>query len=166
MTLLFEEDVTVPFVFDYKQTAKDVIEESLSEEGFPYEVEIGLTITDDDTIQQVNQEFREIDCATDVLSFPMVEYKKAGDFRHLEDMEDIFHPETGEVMLGDIMISTDHVLAQAKEYGHSEKREFAFLIAHSMLHLMGYDHIEDAEASLMEEKQSTILDKLNITRED
>ncbi len=166
MTLLFEEEVAVPFAFDYRQIAKDVIEESLSEEGFPYEVEIGLTLTDDDTIQQVNQEFREIDCATDVLSFPMVEYKKAGDFRYLEDMEDIFHPETGEVMLGDIMISTEHVLAQAKEYGHSEKREFAFLIAHSMLHLMGYDHIENAEASLMEEKQSTILDKLNITREE
>ena len=74
--------------------------------------------------------------------------------------------ENDELSLGDIVISVDHVLSQAKEYGHSRKREYAFLIAHSMLHLMGYDHMTPDEATLMEEKQSYILDLLHITREE
>ena len=71
-----------------------------------------------------------------------------------------------ELILGDIVISVEHVMAQAKEYGHSFKREYAFLIAHSMLHLMGYDHMSPEEASIMEERQSYILDLLHITREE
>lgn len=166
MTLLMDEEVDIPFSFDYQQIAKDVVEEALSYEEFPYEVEIGITLTDDETIQQINQEFRNIDRSTDVLSFPMITYEKAGDFSSLEEMDDIFHPETGEVMLGDIMISVDHVRNQAKEYVHSEKREYAFLIAHSMLHLMGYDHMLEAEAAIMEKKQTKILELLHLTRED
>ena len=78
-----------------------------------------------------------IDRPTDVLSFPMVEYEEAGQFDFLEDQYDCFHPETGELLLGDIVISKDRVIAQAEEYGHEIKREYAFLIAHSMLHLFG-----------------------------
>ena len=95
----------------------------------------------------------------------MLSYEKAGDFSFLEEeSEDDFNPDTGEVMLGDIIISVDKVLEQAQSYGHSPKREFAFLIVHSMLHLFGYDHMEADEAAVMEEHQRKILDALGITR--
>jgi probable rRNA maturation factor len=166
MTLQIEEEVKFPFDFDPSQVARDVITQALTEEGFPYEAEVELTLTDDETIRQLNQQFRQIDRSTDVLSFPMVEYPAGGDFSGLADMTDIVDPQTNEVLLGDIVISVDHVETQAKEYGHSIKREYAFLIAHSMLHLMGYDHMTPEEATVMEQKQELILQKLRITRED
>ena len=81
-----------------------------------------------------------------------------------EQAEDYFNPETGELMLGDIILSVDKIEQQAREYGHTQKRELAFLVAHSMLHLMGYDHMEEGERKVMEEKQSQILTDLGITR--
>ncbi|MBE5960370.1 MAG: rRNA maturation RNase YbeY, partial [Lachnospiraceae bacterium] len=102
---------------------------------------------------------------TDVLSFPMVDYEVPSDFDHLEESaDDYFNPETGELLFGDIVISVDKVISQAEEYGHSTERELAFLVAHSMLHLCGYDHMEDEERLVMEERQKQILDQLNITR--
>lgn len=166
MKYLFEEEVEVPFEFDYKEVAKQVIDMALDMEEFPFESEVDITLTDDAAIQEINKEFRQLDKSTDVLSFPLIEYKSAGDFSDLENQDDIFNPETGEAMLGDIVISVEHVLKQAEEYGHSIKREYAFLIAHSMLHLMGYDHMTPPEAKVMEEKQENILNALNITREE
>lgn len=166
MKYLFEEEVEVPFDFDYKEVAKQVIDMALDMEDFPFESEVDITLTDDAAIQEINKEFRQLDKSTDVLSFPLIEYKSAGDFSDLENQDDIFNPETGEAMLGDIVISVEHVLKQAEEYGHSIKREYAFLIAHSMLHLMGYDHMTPPEAKVMEEKQENILNALNITREE
>lgn len=166
MKYLFEEEVEVPFNFDYKEVAKQVIDMALDMEEFPFESEVDITLTDDAAIQEINKEFRQLDKSTDVLSFPLIEYKSAGDFSDLENEDDIFNPETGEAMLGDIVISVEHVLKQAEEYGHSIKREYAFLIAHSMLHLMGYDHMTPPEAKVMEEKQENILNALNITREE
>lgn len=134
-------------------------------EGFPYEAEVNLTLVDDAAIQEINASYRQIDRATDVLSFPLLDYDAPGDFSKVEDlMGDNINPDTGEVMLGDIVISVDHVREQAKEYGHSEKREYAFLIVHSMLHLFGYDHMEPEEAQEMQEHQRKILDYLKITR--
>ena len=96
----------------------------------------------------------------------MLSYEKAGDFSFLEEeSEDDFNPDTGEVMLGDIIISVDKVLEQAQSYGHSPKREFAFLIVHSMLHLFGYDHIGPKDAAIMEPKQKQILEEMHIVRE-
>ena len=113
----------------------------------------------------INKEYRQIDRPTDVLSFPLLSYDKPGDFSFLEDEdEDNFNPDTGEVMLGDIIISVEKVFEQANEYGHSPRREFAFLITHSMLHLFGYDHMEPDEAAVMETKQRAILEGLNILR--
>lgn len=110
--------------------------------------------------------YREIDAPTDVLSFPMLSYDAPGDFSALEDdYEDNFNPDTGEIMLGDIVISTDRVREQAKAYGHSERREYAFLIVHSMLHLFGYDHVTEEEAAQMEAKQRQILDAMQIFRD-
>ena len=86
------------------------------------------------------------------------------DFDKLEEQEDCFHPETGELLLGDIMISVEKVDSQAKEYGHSKERELGFLVAHSMLHLFGYDHIKEEERKCMEEHQEAILQSIGLCR--
>lgn len=164
MTLYFEEEGDLKLDFPCEALARTVIEAALDYEECPYEAEVNLLLTTNDEIQKMNMEFREIDRATDVLSFPMVDYETPGDFAFLEKADEYFHPESGELMLGDIVISKEKVISQAEEYGHSEKREYAFLIAHSMLHLMGYDHMEDEERICMEAKQKDILNRLNIIR--
>ena len=113
----------------------------------------------------MNREYREVDRPTDVLSFPQVEYETPADFSWAEEHEvDCFDPDSGELLLGDIVISADKVAAQAEEYGHSRRREYAFLIAHSMLHLMGYDHMTETEAADMERRQKEILEGIHIPR--
>lgn len=165
MTLNFENETDVKFEFDYEEIAKLVIDKSLDMEGFPYEAEISLTLVSDDTIRTINNEQRGIDKATDVLSFPMLDYSSPADFSFLEDEAiGLVNPDTGEIMLGDIVISVEHVIAQAEEYGHSNLREYAFLITHSMLHLFGYDHMEDEERLVMEDRQRAILEELGISR--
>ncbi|MCR5145672.1 MAG: rRNA maturation RNase YbeY [Lachnospiraceae bacterium] len=166
MNYFFEEEVDVTFSFDYKEITKNVIEKALDMEKFPFEAEVSITLTNDDAIKEINNEFRQLDKSTDVLSFPLIEYIGPGDFSDLETRMDIFNPETGEAMLGDIVISVEHVFKQASDYGHSIKREYAFLIAHSILHLMGYDHMTPPDAKVMEAKQEAVLNALHITRED
>lgn len=165
MTLNFENETNDNFDFDAVELANRVIEKCLDAEEFPYEAEISLTIVDDETIREINKEQRDIDKSTDVLSFPMLEYDSPSDFDFLEaESIDWVNPDTGEITLGDIVISIDHCKAQAIEYGHSVIREYAFLITHSMLHLFGYDHMEDVESEVMEHRQKDILDELGITR--
>ncbi len=148
-----------------EEILKTVAEEALRYTGCPYECEVCLTLTDDPSIRRINKEYRNIDRATDVLSFPFLEFEKPGDFSKAEESySDCFDPDTGELMLGDIVISADRVQAQAEEYGHSVKREFAFLIAHSMLHLQGFDHEDPDDAKLMEKAQDIILDNIGIRR--
>jgi probable rRNA maturation factor len=125
-----------------------------------------LLITDNKGIHGYNKEYRGIDSETDVLSFPNVDFETEAEFDIDENREaDYFDPDTGELILGDIIISSDRVIEQAESYGHSTKREFAFLVAHSMLHLCGYDHMEPDEARVMEEKQENVLKGLGITRD-
>lgn len=165
MSLYIETETEISFSFDWEKLAEEVINFSMEHEAFPYEAEVNLTLTDNEGIHEINQSYRQIDCPTDVLSFPMLSYEKAGDFSKLEeDYDDNFNPDTGEIMLGDIVISVDKVREQAESYGHSEKREFAFLIVHSMLHLFGYDHMTPEEAAVMEAKQNEILNEMNIFR--
>ena len=164
MTLNIEMEYESLLSFDYQEIAKSVAEEALDFEGCPYEAEINLVLTGEEEIQRTNREFRQMDKVTDVLSFPMVEYESPGDFSLVEEDPSCFHPDTGELMLGDIMICIPRMQEQAVSYGHGEVREFAFLIAHSMLHLMGYDHMTPEEAAVMESKQSEILEHLGITR--
>ncbi|MCR5271682.1 MAG: rRNA maturation RNase YbeY [Lachnospiraceae bacterium] len=164
MTLNIEEEVIVDFEFDYKKIAELTVNGALDEENFPFEAEVSLTLVNNERIHEINKEFREIDRPTDVLSFPLIEYAGAGNFDKIEDSDDNFNPDTGEAMLGDIIISVEKVYEQAECYGHSPMREYAFLITHSMLHLMGYDHMTPEEASVMEQKQKNILDKLGIGR--
>ncbi len=150
---------------DFQTVAETVTEAVIREENCPYECQIGLILTDDPSIRRLNREYRQIDRATDVLSFPMQEPDAFLDYALLEEkQEDHFDPDTGELLLGDIIISLDRVTKQAEAYGHSVKREYAFLIAHSMLHLFGYDHEDPDEAKKMEEKQRIILERLGIKR--
>ncbi|MBE5915495.1 MAG: rRNA maturation RNase YbeY [Pseudobutyrivibrio ruminis] len=164
MTIFIESECEVAFDFDYEKVAKDVVNQAIEYMNFPFEAEVSITLTDDSGIQVINKEFREIDSPTDVLSFPMIEYNEPGDFSSIEENDDLFNPETGEVILGDIVLNVPRIYKQAEEYGHSNLREYAFLITHSMLHLFGFDHMTDNDAAVMENKQREILDELNITR--
>lgn len=164
MNFYLEEEGSVSLPFDIKETARAVIEEALAYEGCPYEAEVNILLTTDAEIHAMNKEFRQIDAPTDVLSFPLLEYEVPGDFSRFKEEAEAFDPESGELVLGDIVISKDKVLKQAEEYGHSPRREFAFLIAHSMLHLFGYDHMEDVERLVMEQKQREILGHVGILR--
>ena len=164
MTVLFEEEGELTLPLECEELAKKVIEAAADYVECPYEAEVNLLLTMNEEIHEMNRNFREIDRATDVLSFPMVDYEEPGEFDFLEEAMEYFNPETGELMLGDIVISKEKVIAQAEEYGHSIEREYAFLIAHSMLHLFGYDHMEEEERQVMEAKQRDILEQLQILR--
>ena len=118
MSFYLEEECEVLFDFDYKELAQTVIDFCLEHERFEYAVEVNLTLTNNEGIHIINREYRQIDRPTDVLSFPLLSYDKPGDFSFLEDEnEDNFNPDTGEVMLGDIIISVEKVFEQANEYG-------------------------------------------------
>ena len=164
MTIYFEEEGGLKLDLECETLAETVVEGVLDYEKCPDEAEVNLLLTMNKEIQEMNAEFRHIDRATDVLSFPMIDYEKAGEFAFLEEDDSYFNCDTGELMLGDIVISKEKVIAQAEEYGHTIKREYAFLIAHSMLHLLGYDHMEEQERLEMERKQKEILEQLGITR--
>ena len=166
MNLVIEKETDDSFDFDYEEAAKSIIDQALDYLNCPYEVQLNLTLTDNEGIHAINKEYRQIDKPTDVLSFPLVDYPEPNVFPESieDDAEDYFDLDTGELMLGDIIISVEKCKEQAKEYGHSELREYSFLIVHSMLHRFGYDHMEDDERAVMEEKQREILDKAGITR--
>ena len=165
MTITIEYEAEKQLDLPYEDIIRDVVNESLDYEKCPYEAEVNVILTDNQAIQEINREHRQIDAPTDVLSFPIVDYEAPSDFDHVEDaVEDYFNPETGELMLGDIVISVDKVEEQAEKYGHSQTRELAFLVAHSMLHLCGYDHMEEEERLLMEARQNEILERRGYTR--
>ncbi|MBQ9142156.1 MAG: rRNA maturation RNase YbeY [Lachnospiraceae bacterium] len=166
MHFFIENETEVSFAFDVEEIVKAVVEEVLDSEHCPYEAQVNVLLTDNEGIREFNKEYRDIDRETDVLSFPNLDFEEPGFYEIDEEMEAYyFDPESGELILGDIIISVDKVKEQAESYGHSQKREFAFLVAHSMLHLSGYDHMEPEEALIMEAKQEAVLQKLNITRD-
>lgn len=125
---------------------------TLTFEGFRDHAEVDVSIVTDDMIKEMNAQFRNIDNATDVLSFPLGE-------------KGVFdtNPETDAKMLGDIVISYDHAVSQADLYGHGLEREIAFLTVHSMLHLLGYDHVNGGmEQTIMREKEENVLEALGL----
>ena len=165
MTLEIEYEAEKRLELPVEEIITEVVKEALRYEACPYEIELNVLLTDNAAIQEINEQQRGIHAPTDVLSFPMLEYELPADFSKVEEnVEDCFNPETGELLLGDIVISVDKVLEQAENYGHSATRELAFLTAHSMLHLFGYDHMEEQERSIMERKQREILSNLRIER--
>lgn len=153
------------FDFDTDKLINEVHTATMNTLACPYKTSVDVSIVDEAEIRRLNSEFRDIDKATDVLSFPMNEFDEAGVFSGSAfEMSKTIDPETDELLLGDVIICADKVRLQAKEYGHSEKREFAFLLVHSLLHLSGYDHIHEDDRKIMEGKQKEILEALGITR--
>ncbi len=165
MTIEIDDETNGRLPLDARRTAEQVIEATLDYMDCPYEASVELLITGSDEIRTLNRENRGIDSETDVLSFPMIEFSEPGDFSGVDQDEDNFDPESGELLLGDIVICADRVLAQAEAYGHSVRREYAFLITHSMLHLLGYDHMNEEDAARMEQLQREVLESIQITRE-
>ena len=148
MTIYYDYEAQTKLHISWMSIIGDVVEGTLAYMKFKKQAEVSVSIVDEKEIKKLNKDFRGINKVTDVLSFPI------GDT----------NPETKEIVLGDIVLCADKVIAQANAYGHSRKRELAFLTCHSMLHLLGYDHIDDKEREEMEELQKTILDKLGYTR--
>ena len=153
----------VPGVSDsQKAFIRKVIRTALSAQGVDFPCEVDVLVTNDEEIHALNREARQVDRATDVLSFPAFDLQP-GELPGPEDAD----PGTGLVPLGDMMISMEHVAAQAKEYGHSNRRELAYLTVHSVLHLLGYDHLDEGPMKArMREREEAILEKLGITRGD
>jgi len=134
------------------ETAKAALEL----EGAKCDVDLSVVVTDNENIREINNEQRNIDRATDVLSFPGYEKDEWNELKKKEEL----------VYIGDIVISKEKVEEQAKEYGHSFEREFCYLVAHGMLHLMGYDHMVDSDKVIMRGKEEEIMKKLNLEREE
>jgi len=167
MTFYVENETDRDFPFDIEELASSVGKQVLMNENCQYDnFAVNVLVTDNEGIREYNSQFRNIDRETDVLSFPNMEFDNPGEYYIPEGEEaDYLDPETNELVLGDIILSVDRIYSQAEEYGHSVKREFAFLVAHSMLHLSGYDHMTEDEAKVMEARQEKALEDLGITRD-
>ena len=151
----------VPGISDEKRAfIRKVIRTALAAEGVTFPCEIDVLLTHDAGIHQINLDMRQVDRATDVLSFPEFDLTP-GQLPGEEDAD----PGTGLVPLGDMVISMEHVAAQAKEYGHSNRRELAYLVVHSVLHLLGYDHLDEGPMKAqMREREETIMAELGLER--
>ena len=166
MTYYVENETDMNFSFSEEEIVGRVMEEVLTEENCPYAGQVNVLLTDNEGIRQYNREYRNMDRPTNVLSFHNLDFDAPSNFSiPKERIADYFDPESEELLLGDIIVSVDKVQEQAAAYGHSTRREFAFLIAHSMLHLCGYDHMTEKEAAVMETKQEHVLQQIGITRE-
>ena len=143
-----------------KGLIRKTIRAALAAEGLTLPCEIDVLVTNDQGIRKVNKAYREVDKATDVLSFPALELR-AGELPDENEAD----PGTGLIPLGDMVLSWERVAAQAKEYGHSRARELAYLVTHSVLHLLGYDHLDEGEQkALMREREETIMEQLELMR--
>ena len=155
-------EVTEELVKELEHT----IEFALKEEEVNIPFEISLLFVDNDEIREINNETRNIDKETDVLSFPMLDYPKDKAFKDVyKNYEfDETYMDGEELVLGDIVLSLEKALEQSKEYNHSFKREASYLVVHSVLHLLGYDHMEEDEKKVMRKREEEILGQLDITR--
>ena len=152
--VLIDNRAATPWEQPFETIVKNVAHEALTLEQFPSETEISVSIVDDDEMRALNKKYRGIDKTTDVLSFPLcgrADWQGGNGAAWLP--------------LGDIVISIHKVYTQAAQYGHSPARELGFLAAHGVLHLLGYDHAEDAAAQTMIAKQEYILCRLNLKRD-
>lgn len=158
-------------VIDINETILDnvnnVIEYALKDEDVNVDVEVSVVFVDNEQIKEINKKQRNIDKVTDVLSFPMLNYPKGKVYKEVYKNNN-FSPEDfdeGKLILGDIVLSLERAKEQSIDYGHSFLREVCYLTVHSVLHLLGYDHMNDAEKNIMRKREEEILDKFNITRE-
>lgn len=151
---------------EFTEKLKNVIVFALKEENVDIECEVSLVFVDNNEIREINNDTRGINRITDVLSFPMLDYEEKKVFKEMY-LNYKFAPsdfDGDELVLGDIVLSLEKALEQSREYNHSYEREAAYLVVHSVLHLLGYDHMDEDDKNIMRSREEDILDKLNITR--
>lgn len=152
------EQNKIPFKNEYADLIETVIEATLKYENFLHDCFVGVSLTDNENIRKINSEQRGIDRETDVLSFPILEFENG---ELIENTGDVFEDK---LILGDIVLSLEKVLEQSGEYGHSFERELGYLVCHSVLHLLGYDHENDDERAVMRQKEEAVLKTLGLVR--
>ena len=151
MEILIDNSTDFIISDEYMRMIENIIRESLSTENFTENIEVSISLVDNKEIHELNKKFRNMDKPTDVLSFPLLDFSEEVNFSNF-------------IVLGDIVVSVERVREQAKEYGHSFEREFGFMLAHSMLHLLGYDHETEEDEKQMFAKQDAILNAVNLFR--
>lgn len=159
VNVIIEYDTDPIEEINLEETVTKCAEKALDLENVDFDAEISVTLTDNDGIRKINAEYRNIDKETDVLSFPQFDFEIPSQFT-----EDELFLEEGAVMLGDIVLSKDKIYEQAEEYGHGALRETSYLIVHSLMHLLGYDHMNDDEKSVMRRHEEDVLNALGYTR--
>lgn len=156
MSIEIQDEIQSAQSSEIAKTLEEVCAYAAHDELKHNDFELTVTITDNEQIHQLNREYRGVDSATDVLSFPLWDRSE----------EPFINPENNCIMLGDIIISLERAREQAEEYGHSIKRECSYLCVHGVMHLLGYDHIEEADKKVMRAREEEILTQLKLTRED
>jgi len=167
MITIENEQTIVTVDAELENSIRESIMHTLENQGFKHEVEVSVLLVDNEAIRSINQETRNIDSETDVLSFPMIEYEEGKTYKDLY-LKHKFGPEfyDGEdLVLGDVVISMEKAREQSLDFGHSLKREACYLTVHSVLHLLGYDHMDEEDKSKMRAAEEEILGALEITRE-
>ena len=151
---------------DFISKISDVCDFALNEEGMILPYQISLLFVSNEEIREINLETRNIDRETDVLSFPMLDYEKGKVYKdiYIDFKFDETFKDGEELVLGDMVLSLERALEQSEEYGHSYEREVCYLVVHSILHLLGYDHMEEEEKKIMRNREEEILNKLDIRR--
>ena len=155
MNLLIDNRTDEPLTAELEDAIRRAAAEALRYEEFDEDCEISVSIVDNEEIREINRQFRSIDRATDVLSFPMLTFAEG---------EEAEVNENDEIVLGDIIISLERAKEQAEEYGHSYERELLYLFVHSILHLLGYDHLEEEEKRQMRIREEYVMEKIGLTR--
>ncbi len=148
------------------ETIERVVDFALKIENMQEDYEVSIIFVDNQNIKKLNNDFRHIDKETDVLSFPMLEYPEGKVYKEVYKtihLDDSFYDE-GKLILGDIALSLEKALEQSKEYGHSFEREVTYLTVHSILHLLGYDHMEESDKVIMRNREEEILMNFNLQR--
>lgn len=166
MVIIENEQDKVVISDEVKKIIDSVVTECLKQEEFNLGVEVSVLFVDNEEIRRINEEYREIDSVTDVLSFPMVDFSLCRNIDELMSNDINVDMDTQLIVLGDIIISAEKALEQAQEYGHSVEREFGFLTAHSVFHLLGYDHMTDEDSKIMRAKEESALAALGLNREE
>lgn len=166
MIFLDNRQEKIEMTEELENKLEDIIEYTLKEEGVNIPFEISIIFIDNEEIRKINKEQRDIDKATDVLSFPMLDYEDGKVFKemYLDYKFDFCDLNEGNLVLGDMALSLEKAAEQAEEYDHSFIREVMYLVVHSILHLLGYDHMEEKDKVLMRKREEGILNKFNINR--
>ncbi len=164
MNILIENGLDEQIPEPYFKVIEDAVHQSVEAMAFPEDYEVSVTLVSKEEIRQINSEYRNKDAVTDVLSFPLLDYDKPGDFENIHHTATYTNHEVPCIMLGDIVICYERAIEQAEDYGHSIERELSFLTVHSMLHLFGYDHMNPEDDEVMTGLQRDILDGMGMTR--